>query len=49
LAHKNDAHTEVARRRERAVDLSVRRMVAAHSVENDLARQEGFILRLTSH
>jgi hypothetical protein len=38
LAHKDDAHTEVARSSERAVDLSVRRMVAAHCVENDLAR-----------
>ena len=49
LAHKDHAHAEVARRSERAVDLSVRCMVAAHCVENDLARQLGFILRLTSH
>jgi hypothetical protein len=49
LAHKDHTHTEVARCSERAVDLSERRMVAAHCVENDLARQEGFILRLTSH
>ena len=49
LAHQDNAHTEIARRSERAVDLSVRCMVAAHCVENDLARQLGFILRLSSH
>ena len=49
LAHKNNSHAEVARRSEGAINLHVRRMVTSHRVENDLARQWGLMLRLTSH
>ena len=49
LAHKNNSNSEVARRSQSAVNLNVRRVVASHCVENDLARQTGLILRLTSH
>jgi hypothetical protein len=49
LAHKNNSHAEVARRSKGAIDLHVRRVVTSHRVENDLARQLGLMLRLTSH
>src|SRR5262249_17357417 len=49
LAHENNAHAEVARRRKRAINLHVGRVVTSHSVENDLARQLGLMLRLTWH
>ncbi|HEY0724846.1 MAG TPA: hypothetical protein VGD41_12820, partial [Pyrinomonadaceae bacterium] len=49
LADKNNADVEVARRSEGAIDLHVRRVVTSHGVENDLARQLGLMLRLTSH
>jgi hypothetical protein len=49
LPHENHADTEVARRSKRSINLHLRRMVASHCVENDLARQLGLMLRLTSH
>jgi len=48
-AHQDDADAQIARDRERAVNLRVRRVVATHRVENDFSRQPGFILRLSSH
>jgi hypothetical protein len=38
LAHENDTNTEITRGCERAINFSVWRVVASHSVENDLAR-----------
>jgi hypothetical protein len=49
LAHQNNADAEVARRRKRAINLHVGRVVTSHCVENDLARQLRLMLRLTSH
>jgi hypothetical protein len=49
LAHKNYSNSEVTCRSKRAIDLHVRRVVTSHGVENDLARQFGLMLRLTSH
>jgi len=49
LAHENDSHSEVTRRSQCAVDFHVRRVVTPHGIENDLARQRGLMLRLTSH
>ena len=49
LAHENDSDAEVACRSKRAINLYVGRVVTSHSVENDLARQLGLMLRLTSH
>jgi hypothetical protein len=49
LAHENDANAKVACRRQRAINLYVGRVVTSHSVENDLTRQFGLMLRLTSH
>jgi hypothetical protein len=38
LAHQDHANTEIARGCECAINFSMWRMVASHSVENDLAR-----------
>jgi len=47
LAHEDHLYAEIACGRERAINLHVRRMVTSHRVENDFARQPGFILRLS--
>jgi hypothetical protein len=38
LAHEDNCYVEVARRSKSAVNFDVRRLVASHCVENDLAR-----------
>ena len=49
LADKNYPDAQIACGSQRSVNLSVRRVVATHRVENDFSRQTGFILRLISH
>jgi hypothetical protein len=49
LAHQNNSHAEVACRSKGTIDLNLWRVVTSHSVENDLARQLGLMLRLSSH
>jgi hypothetical protein len=49
LAHQNYSDSQVARGRQGAINLDVRRVIASHRIENDLARQRGRMLRLTSH
>jgi hypothetical protein len=49
LAHEDNSHAEVARRSKGAINFHVGRVVTSHSVEHDLARQLGLMLRLTSH
>jgi hypothetical protein len=48
LTDQNYTHTEIAGRRQRSINFSVRRVVASHRVKNDLSRQTGLILRLIS-
>jgi hypothetical protein len=49
LTNKNHPDSQIARSSQRSIDLSVRRAVATHRVENDFSRQPRFILRLISH
>jgi hypothetical protein len=49
LPDKDNAYAKVTSGSQSSIDFGLRRVVASHSVENDLARQTGFILRLASH
>jgi hypothetical protein len=46
---KNYLNSQIACGGQRTINLSVRRVVASHRVENDLSRKTGFSLRLISH
>ena len=49
LADEDYPDSQIARSSQRSIDLSVRRVVATHRIENDFSRKPGLILRLISH